>query len=196
MRKIILSLSLAIAGLSIIAQTNLPLPLNEQGKITFSEVVHVDEACKELLLANAFNYLQSLVDDHKNLKKDPYINEDSTAVYLPMVYTVYRDFPVHSPHGVIKYQFTVSVKDGRYRYIATDFVFHYLERNRYGKFAEIKGKSKPLEEPFYKGSQKLWDRHKQQTGDKVRTLSERLHAEMFFPPEGPSEEVVKINEDW
>lgn len=196
MKKITLSLSLTIVYLAVVGQTNQPLPLNELGQITYSEVVQVEEADKELLLANAFNYLLSLVDNHKKLKKGPYINEDSTEVYLPLTYTVYRDFPVHSPHGVIKYKFTVSVKDGRYRYMATNFVFHYLERNRYGRFVEVKGKSKPLEEPFYKGSQKLWERHKQQTGEKIRTLAERLHAEMFLPPEGPKEEIVKINEDW
>jgi len=196
MKKITLSLSLTIVYLAVVGQTNQPLPLNELGQITYSEVVQVEEAGKELLLANTFNYLLSLVDNHKKLKKGPYINEDSTEVYLPLTYTVYRDFPVHSPHGLIKYEFTVEVKDGRYRYMATNFVFHYLERNRYGRFVEVKGKSKPLEEPFYKGSQKLWDRHKQQTGEKIRTLAERLHADMFLPLEGPKEEIVKINEDW
>ncbi len=196
MKKITLSLSLAIFYLAVIGQTNQPLPLNELGLITYSEVVQVEEAGKELLLTNAFNYLLSLVDNHKNLKKGPFINEDSTEIHLPLAYTVYRDFPVHSPHGVIKYEFTVSVKDGRYRYVATNFVFHYLERNRYGKFVEVKGKSKPLEEPFYKGSQKLWDRHKQQAGEKIRTFAESLHAEMFMLPEGPKEEIVKVNEDW
>ena len=196
MKKITLSLLLAATYQVIAAQSLQPLPLNELGRITYSEVVQVKEAGIEILLANAFSYLHSLVDHRKNLKNGPYINEDSTEIYLPLVYTVYRDFPVHSPHGVIKYQFTVSVKDGRYRYLATNFVFHYLKRNRYGKFVEVKGKSKPLEEPFFKGSQKLWDHHKQQTGHKISILAERLHAEMFLPPEGPKEEIVKVNEDW
>ncbi len=196
MKKITLSLSLAIAYLGVIGQTNQPPPKNELGVITYSEVVQVEETSKELLLTNAFNYLRSLIDNHKKLKSGPYINEDSTEINLPLAYTVYRDFPVHSPHGVIKYQFPVSVKDGRYRYVATNFVFHYLKRNRYGKFAEVKGKSKPLEELFYKGSQKLWDQHKQQTGDKISILAESLHAEMFLPPEGPKEEIVKVDEDW
>lgn len=192
----ILSLSLVITGSAVIGQSNQLPSLNDLGQITYSEVVQVEDTSKEFLFTNVLNYLCSLVDNHKNLKKGPYINDDSTEVYLPLAYTVYRDFPVHSPHGVIRYQFTVSVKDGRYRYIATDFVFHYLERNRYGKFVEIKGKSKPLEEPFYKGSQKLWDQHKQHTGEKIRTLAAGLLAEMFLPPESLKEEIVKVNEDW
>jgi len=196
MRKMMLYLSLVITGLTVIGQSNQLPSLNELGQITYSEVVQVEETSKEFLFTSAWNYLQSLVDNHKILKKGPYINEDSTEVYLPLAYTVYRDFPVHSPHGVIRYQLTVSVKDGRYRYMATDFVFHYLERNRYGKFVEVKGKSKPLEEPFYKGSQKLWDQHKQHTGEKVRTLTAGLHAEMFLPPESLEEEIVKVDEDW
>ncbi len=174
------------------------LPVDETGFITFTEVVPVKGASEEVLFNNALSYLQSLVDDHKKLKKGPYVNEDSTEVYLPLAFTVYHDFPVHSPHGLIKYQLTVSVKDGRYRYLATGFTFHYLERNRYGRFVEVKGKSKPLENPVFKGNQKLWEQHKQQTADKLAQVTEMLKANMLMVPEEPKEEIVKVkvNDDW
>ena len=88
------------------------------------------------------------------------------------------------------------MKDGRYRYVASDFVFYYLERNRYGRFVEVNGKSKQLEEPVFKGNQKLWEKHKQGTRDKVELLTETLRAEMYLPPEGPKEEIVKVEDDW
>ena len=196
MTKIKLTFLFAVCCLTAVAQTTKPLPTNELGQLTYSEIVPVENASKELLFTNALNYLESLVDNHKNLKKGPYVSEDSTELYLPLAYTVYKDFPVHSPHGKIKYQFKVSVKEGRYRYVADSFVFYYLERNRYGKFVEVKGKSKSLEEPFYKGNQKLWEKHKQGTREKVELLVETLRAEMMIPPDGPKEEIVKVEDDW
>ena len=196
MKKFTLTLSLAVTCISLIGQTVQPLSVNDQGQITYSQVVKVEEVSKELLSSNVYAFLESLVDKHKKLKKGPYVNEDSTEITLPLAYTVYKDFPVHSPHGVIKYQFTVSVKEGRYRYIATNFVFHYLERNRYGRFVEVKGKSKPLETPYFKGSQKLWDQHKLNTAEKVNTLAENLQAEIYWHPEDPKQEIVKVNESW
>ena len=156
MKHLTISLVLLLADLSMIGQLNASLPVNEFGQITFTEVIQTEGVSKDVLFTNALNSLQALVDDHKILKKGPYVNEDSTEVYLPLAFTVYRDFPVHSPHGLIKYNLTVTVKEGRYRYVATNFVFHYLERNRYGRFVEVKGKSKSMEDPVIKGSQKLW----------------------------------------
>ena len=198
MKKIILTV-LMLAILSAFSQlSNSSLPVSEYGLITFTEVVNVEGVSKETLFTNAYNHLQSLVDDHKKLKQGPYINEDSTEVNLPLVFTVYRDFPIHSPHGLIKYNLSISVKDGRYRYLATNFVFHYLERNRYGKFVEVKGKSKYLEDPVYKGSLKLWEAHKQSAAEKVAQVTEMLRADMLLAPEEPTEEIVKVkvNEDW
>jgi hypothetical protein len=188
-----------LTSLSAFSQLNhSSLPVSEYGLITFTEVVNVDGVSKETLFTNAYNHLQSLVDNHKKLNKGPFINEDSTEVNLPLAFTVYRDFPIHSPHGLIKYNLSVSVKGGRYRYVATNFVFHYLERNRYGKFVEVKGKSKYLEDPLYKGSQKLWEAHKQSAAEKVAQVTEMLRADMLLAPEEPTEEIVKVkvNEDW
>jgi hypothetical protein len=179
-------------------QTQQSLPADEHGLITCAEVLQVEGPSKTDLFNNAFNYLQSLVDNHKNLKKGPFVNNDSTEITLPLAFTVYRDFPIHSPDGLIKYNLIVSIKDGRYRYLASGFTYHYLERNRYGRFVEVKGKSKALEEPFYKGSQKLWEEHKQQTAEKVTEVVGALKAEMQFVPSEPQEKIVKVkvNEDW
>lgn len=196
MKKFTVSFLLSWCYLLSTAQTVIPLPTDELGKITYQQVVEIEDASKELLFTNAYNYLESVVKNHKNLKIDPQSNEDSTEVYLPLEYTVYSDFPIHSPHGTISYLFKVSVKDGKYRYTASNFIFNYLKRNRYGRFVKVKGKFKPLEEPYFKGNQKLWEKHKQGTREKVEILAETLLAEMYLPPEGPKEEIVKIEDDW
>ena len=196
MKNLILSLSLAVTFLAVTAQSPNSLLVNELGLIAFSEVITIEDATQEYLFTNAYSYLQSLVEKHRKLKKGPSILKDSTGINLSLAFTVYNDFPVHSPHGVIKYDFTVSVKDGRYRYQATNFVFHYLKRNRYGKFVEIKGKSKALEEPFYKGNQRLWENHKTRMSEKIGDLAENLRVEMMLIPNVPKEEIVKINDDW
>jgi hypothetical protein len=195
MKTIKLILILLLPYLSGISQVNPSLPTNELGQVTFSEVVTVENTPKEVLFTNALTYLQATVDDHNKLETDPIVNEDHTEVTLPLAYTVYHDFPVHSPHGIIKYNFTVSVKDSRYRYVATGFTFHYLKRNRYGKFVEVKGKSKTLEEPVFKGQQKLWEQHKEQVQVKVDQFVQELKAHMMMLPQVPEEEIVKVNDD-
>ena len=117
-------------------------------------------------------------------------------LYLPLQFTVYYQLSVKSPHGVIKYNLRVATKDGRYRVIATDFVFHYLKRNRYGKFVEVKGKSKPLEDPFFKGQQKLWERHKLLVAEKINTLAATIKDAMLMPPTASEKEIVKVDSDW
>lgn len=198
MKNLTLSLILFATGLTLVGQSLQSLPTDEYGRISFTEVIQVEGASSDELLNNATNYLESLMDDHKKLKKGPYLNEENSEVTLPLVFTVYRDFPVHSPHGHIKYNLTVSTKDGRYRYLATDFTFHYLERNRYGKFIEVKGKSKILEDPVFKGNQKLWEQHKETTAQKILEVTERLRVEMLFIPSKTESEIVKVkvNEEW
>jgi len=194
MKKFVFIILIGFGWNPAISQMNQSLPVDENGFITFSEVITVEGATVEVLFNNALGYMEYLVDNHKNLKKGPYANEDSTEVYIPLVFTVYKDFPVQSPDVLITYNLTDSVKEGRYRYVANNFVYHYLKRNRYVKFVEVKGKSKPLEDPVFSGNQKLWDKHKEQTAEKIASVTEMLQAEMMFVPKEPKEEIVKVVE--
>ncbi len=173
-----------------------PLPQDQHGKITFSEVVSVEHTSQELLYHHALGFVQRIVDNSKNLKKKSIVKDEPQEVYIPLAFTVYQEFPLRSPHGVIKYDFKISLKDGRYRYLATNFVFHYLKRNRYGKFMEVSGQSKPLEDPFFKGNQKLWDQHQQKVLEKIEKLTTTLKSMMMIPEAGPQQEVVKVNDNW
>ncbi|MDH3709155.1 MAG: DUF4468 domain-containing protein [Cyclobacteriaceae bacterium] len=191
-----LAITLVIFIQPVYGQLTSSLPQDEMGKITFAEVVQVEGVSKDLLYQNAHNYLTSLVENSKGLKKSSLEVIGNQELYLPLHFNVYHEFPIKSPHGIIKYDLNVSLKDGRYRYVASNFVFYYLKRNRYGKFVEVNGKSKPLEEPFFKGNQKLWDQHKTKVSEKVTGLAETLKAVMLIPDGGPKKEIVKVNSDW
>lgn len=184
------------ASTTAFSQIAKPLPLDENGSITFSQVRTVPGACKQLLFANALSYVQSLYDDNKESKRLLVINTDSSELRLPVLFQVYHEFPIKSPHGLVKYQLTISLKEGRYRYVTSNFTFHYLKRNRYGKFVEVKGKSKAMESPLFKGNQKLWEDHKQQLHEKIESLAQTLDAYMNIPESTPEREIVKINSDW
>lgn len=198
MKNIALTSSFILLYLTTIGQpSSYVLPTDESGMVTFSKVVEVGNTSSEILFQNALSFLQTTVDDHENLKNGPFINDDRTEITLPLAYTVYNDFPIHSPHGLIKYELVVSVKDSRYRYLATGFTFHYLKRNRYGKFVEVKGKTKSLEDPDFKGKQKLWDKHRQQVAEKVQQFTQELQAAMtMLPAENSEEEIVKVDDNW
>ena len=192
----LLIITFLIATAPIYAQSVTNLPQDESGKITFAEVVQVEGATSQELYQNALSYLTSLIKDSRNLKKNSLETVENQELYLPLQFTLYHEFPIKSPHGVIKYHLNVSIKEGRYRYLATNFVFHYLKRNRYGKFAEVAGKSKALEDPFFKGNQKLWDQHKTTVADKLNGLAETLKAAMLMTDTAPEKEIVKVNSDW
>lgn len=191
-----LSLIMALASYPLFSQPHASLPEDENGKIIFSEVMQAAGVSRNLLYDNAYHYLNSLQETSRGLKKNTLQVTEHEELYLPLQFTVYNEFPIKSPHGRIKYDLTISVKEGRYRYVASNFVFHYLKRNRYGRFVEVNGKSKPLEDPFFKGQQKLWEQHKQTTHKKISDLAQNLKAVMTIPESGPEKEIVKLNSDW
>ncbi len=187
----------SVLTLTSLGQNQPNLPTDQMGKITYSQVVNAPDYSQELLFANAQGYMHALIKNAKNLKKKNLkIDTENYEVHLPLHFTVYNEFPVKSPHGRIHYTLTITAKDGRYRYLATDFVFRYLKRNRYGKFEEQSGKSKPMEAPFMKGNQKLWEQHKVSLDAKLLSLAATLQTAMAVPEAGPKKEIVKVNDDW
>ena len=199
MKAKVVKLTIPLLSLALVTMAQVPfnLPTDQNGKITYSQVVAAPDYNQDLLFANAQGFMNSLIKNSKNIKKkNLQVDVEQFEVRLPLHFTVYNEFPVKSPHGRIHYTLTISSKEARYRYLATDFKFRYLKRNRYGKFEEVAGKSKALEAPFMKGNQKLWEQHKQNLDIKLTGLTETLKTAMAVPEAGPEKEIVKVNDDW
>ncbi len=90
----------------------------------------------------------------------------------------------------------MQVKDFKYRYQFTNFVFYPYNRDRYGKFKINKWKSKPLEDPLYPGDQKKWDKHKASTNEKVNELIADLAISMLEWPHTIKKKTKKKTVEW
>ena len=80
-------------------------------------------------------------------------------------------------HGKIDYKVVLEIKNFKYRYTFSDFVFHYYKQDRTYKMVPT-GKTKSLNEKKAAGWQKTWARHKSYTTQLITNLANSLKAQM------------------
>jgi hypothetical protein len=185
MKTLCCMLFLAIAGLTH-AQV---LPLDERGKVCFYDVVKLDSSKAELLYTNAKNWLQSR--GYSLTEGDSLGGKLVTTNAFP-VYD--KGYVTKKMHGKVNYQLTIEVKNGKYRYQFTDFVFAYYKEDRTYRLAPT-GKTKPLEDTKASGWQHLWEKHRQNTALTMDSLVEQMKTAMLTTSK-PSIIMAKKKEDW
>ena len=98
-------------------------------------------------------------------------------------------------HGRISYDVKVEIKDKKYRYTFTNFVFEYYKQNRQYKY-EPTGRLKPLEEPKYPGWQPVWNKHKIQLNNTVHQLIVSLKLAMKQTQFAEEKKIEKKKIEW
>lgn len=183
---------LLITGLNMIlswsyAQSILPV---ENNKIVFYEVTSTDSIPKELLHQNAYNWLvaqkfTSIVDS---------LTAEGHKLSAVSEYPVYATgYLTKRQNGSISYKIQIEVKENKYRYRFTDFVFHYYHENRNYQVVPT-GKVKPLEDTNASGWQKTWEFNKKTTYVLVNSLISDLKKAIVYNPtqekmaKGPAKE--------
>ena len=160
-------LVISIASLKL--STAQSLPIDESGKIFFSEVVLADSFPKEKLYKNSLAWFNSL---NRPEEKFTFSNKDSiqssaTGQYEFQVFA--QSGLLRKMVGLITCKASIETKDYKYRYTFSDFVYHYYKEDRNYKMVKT-GKTKPLEDKDAAGWQKQWEKHKQATFAKVNSL--------------------------
>lgn len=162
-------LLLLLAALPVLGQA--ALPVDEQGKVVFYEVVNTEGLPKEVLYARALGWLAEQTTDWK---------EESGGDGATYRFTANRHFPVYAKgyvskqlHGTISYRLTLEIKDNRYRYYCNDLVFHYYQIDRTYKMVPT-GKTKPLEDQKAPGWQQTWKSHRETTVKTMTALAANL----------------------
>ena len=158
-----------------------PWIVNELGKLEMAEVVLSDGFTKEALYENSLRWIKSLPGS------DKIINALSVDSVLCKVSGRY-EFLVYMQGGILKKKagaiscvISLEMKDNKYRYAFTDFLYHYLVQDR--NYDMIKnGKTKPLEETEAPGWQKLWNSHKKTAAREMKKRSEELKEIMIAAP--------------
>ncbi len=158
------------------------LRYDENGHIVFIDIVSTDLKASHLL-ANA----QSLKEFEQTSDKKFIKN---------YVMTLYKKRLGKSPEGELTYTLSIELKENRYRYVFTDFVYHPLMRNRYGRFERKRNGSQSLED-LVSTEDKIWEGYKGKLFNKIDSSVEFLKSELTKITERPKEQQkVNLSDDW
>jgi hypothetical protein len=151
------------------------LPLDENGKVTFTDVVKVDSTFgPTLLFNNSLRWVSLLRNDNKKpmvIKEYP----EKTTVEGSNLFFVYQEtFKVgvlKKIYGHVSYDFKIESRQGRYKYTFTNFVFYFYDRMRINSYEYLEpkpnGRSKKLEDPKASGWISTWRGIKVQVNDRM-----------------------------
>lgn len=164
--------------LSLIIYQEPILPKNDAGAIYFEEVIPANNLDKDVLYSNAMKYVSSIEKVSKG-KKDIHVDYPEGIVSNKGSFYVYTNGLITPQiHGVITYNIRIELLEKSYKYTFTDFVFQYYQRNRYGRYVPVSGKTKALEEEKFAGMQNIWQGHKKTTKEiiesQIQILKERM----------------------
>ena len=176
--KYILS-TICLANLFIWNAFSQNFPLDPSGEILFQEVVQVDSLKKMDAYWKGVKWLNSLNDEQITLTKQDSLEGKLNANSFFFVYDQAGVFKKLS--GKISYSISIDVKDDKYRYSFTDFLFHYYKQDRNYNMVGT-GKTKNLKDTEAKGWQKLWTRHRISTNAQLKRNIELLKTTMKESP--------------
>jgi hypothetical protein len=149
------------------------LPRDEYGKIVFEEIIKVDSMPASLLLKNAKAWINK---NYSQTVKS--IKSDSNSVSAKGVFLVYTRGGISKEiHGAIRYNVRIMVKNNKYQYRFSDFVFEYYKINRNYQYVPT-GQEKPLEVEKFTGWEPAWKNHKKETNNRINNLIGSLKSEM------------------
>lgn len=114
------------------------LPKDERGKYLYYEIVEKSPAAADSLMTRALAFLQ--------LNKLTGTQQKANGVNASGKLVINKTaFVLSHPSGEVKYNFTFEIKEGKYRFWLTDFIFIPYKRDRYGDFVPSTTKGTALE---------------------------------------------------
>jgi len=172
------------------------LPFNTAGKIEMAEVIQLDSINnKSILYNNAIVWTEGFPSNETkitHIENDPVAGKISCSFQFP-VYIQASVGVLKKINGMITYDCTIEVKDFKYRYSFTNFIYHYYKQDRTYKYVDA-GKTKKLEDFKASGWQKLWNKHRMITATKLETDIKSLKETMQTVLPSPVKEEPKKKE--
>jgi len=184
--------------LSMLFVTQDVLPVDENGAITYYEVVELPGYPETILFENAKSYLKSF-SVRGSKKKYMSIDPDEQTVFNKGSYGLSNMLSLGKHvDGIVMFDMLVEIKEGKYRYIINNFVFQEFERDRYGKYVPVKGSKRPLEAQVSKLSRKQWEIHQKNTHKKIEGLINDFKMSMASTEQSRNKKGKKtrIEDDW
>jgi hypothetical protein len=172
------------------------LPFNAAGKIEMGEIIQLDSINnKTILYHNAIQWTEGFPSDETkitSIKNDVLAGKISCSFQFP-VYTQASVGVLKKINGTITYDCVIEVKDYKYRYSFTNFIYHYYKQDRTYKYVDA-GKTKKLEDFKASGWQKLWNKHRMTTATKIEKDINSLKETMQTITPAPVKEEPKKKE--
>jgi hypothetical protein len=170
-------LSFGIFSGSIAQSSKLPVD-EETGKITYKDVVKV-EGSKEDLFNRSISWINSFYKNPLDVTRERnFANGVVKGLHRIKIKNTGKD-GTKTDAGTVQYEFTLQFKDGRYRYILTDFVLKRSSKIPVEKWLNKK-------DPQYNPN---WQSYLKQIDDFAQKWIESLKKGMQPP-------VEKVEEDW
>ena len=181
MLSLVLVIVLSFPGVNHLIK---PIEARPAEKVHFEEFVEVEEMGKAALLRNAMNFAAGVQLVSNTSDKVQVQYKEGVVRKAGSFYVYKKGLFTPQIHGEVKYSLQLEVGEEGYRYTYSDFIFQYYEKNRYGRYAPVSGKKKPLEEEKFAGMQEVWEEHKQTTRRHIESHIRALKAHMQQVPPG------------
>ena len=139
MKSLVLLGLLLSVGTAVLAQ-GIKLSRDERGKLMYYEVVDKKDTAASVLAARAKAYF----DAAKDLKVVASTGDSLRTVQGKFVIRK-TAFMLARPSGEVTYNMYLGLREGKYRFWLTDFVFIPYQRDRYGNFVPSTTIGTPLE---------------------------------------------------
>ncbi len=179
-----------LSASAAVAQVTLPID-SSTNKVTYYEVVKVDTALKkDVLFMNAEKWTENKLqvqelkaDSHKIVCTGEMLMTESKGL-------------LEKNSGRFTYDFIIEIKDGRYRYMFTNFVYLKFTTDKNGK--KQYEHRKKIEEPKAAGWNRLWNKHKATLDLRIKAMITDLKENMAVNPKlAPVEQKIKKKStDW
>lgn len=128
------------------------LPLDDRGKYIYYEVVDVKTVNKDSLLQRASYFVNQVYK--KSMKQES--TTDSSILANGTLVIDKTLLVAGHPSGEVKYNFSVEIRSGKYRFWLTDFEYIPYQRDRYGNFVAATNIGTPLEKAPSKLNSGQW----------------------------------------
>ncbi len=174
------------------AQADL-LPVDEQGKFIYYELVEDPGTTKEQLGERAALFLKK----QKDLKLKT-IQGDTTFTATGKLIINKTILVMSHPSGEVLYNFEIEVKNGKFRFWLTNFNFTPYQRDRYGNFVANTNKGTALENHPGKLNAAQWKEYQVQTAKYAAQFAQLFKDYMTAKVDAqakPKESLV-VRKDW
>ncbi|GAB3925834.1 DUF4468 domain-containing protein [Mucilaginibacter myungsuensis] len=188
MKKILIAIAVLLSGKIASAQKEL-VTLDEHNKYIFYKVSETPGLPGDTL----YNRLLRGLNQSKRFGKLKMDTKAGNNIAIKSSFLIYTSANLAKHEaGEVNYTLNAEVKEGKYRYWLTDFVFYPYERTRYGVYAKKPG----VDYTFEQLKAKVGEREFSIYLDQIAKLGIEIGEQMTFytaDPEKKATEPVKVD---